>query len=92
MSRPKLTYTFVNPNTAEVTADALLKVFLEVNRPKADAAIRKALQEPDAPQKAPPEQRPSVRKELEALRAAAAAQAHACPTPGYTPPERIERA
>jgi hypothetical protein len=61
----------VNPNSAEVTADALLKVFLEVNRPKADAAIRKALQEPDAPQEAPPEQRPSVRKELEALRAAA---------------------
>ena len=53
--------------------------------------LRKALQEPDAPQEAPPEQRPSVRKELEALRAAAAAQAHACPTPGYTPPERIER-
>ena len=91
MSRPKLTYTFVNPNTAEVTADALLKVFLEVNRPKADAAIRKALQEPDAPQEAPPEQRPSVRKELEALRAAAAAQAHNCPTPGYAPPERSER-
>ena len=76
MSRPKLTYTFVNPNTAEVTADALLKVFIEVNRPKADAAIRKALQEPDTLHEAPPEQRPSVRKELEALRAAAAAQAH----------------
>ena len=88
MSRPKLTYTFVNPNTAEVTADALLKVFLEVNRPKADAAIRKALQEPDAPQEDPPEQRPSIRQELRELRAAAAAQAHNCPTPGYTPPER----
>ena len=91
MRRKQLTYTFVNPNTAEVTADALLKVFIEVNRPKADAAIRRALQEPDAPQEAPPEQRPSVRKELEALRAAAAAQAHECPTPGYIPPERIER-
>ena len=45
----------MNPNTAEVTADALLKVFIEVNRPKADAAIRRALQEPDAPQEAPPE-------------------------------------
>ena len=81
----------MNPNTAEATADALLKVFLEVNRPKADAAIRKALQEPDAPQEAPPEQRPSVRKELKELRAAAAAQAHECPTPGCIPPERIER-
>ena len=91
MSRPKLTYTFVNPNTAEVTADALLKVFIEVNRPKADAAIRRALQEPNAPQKATSEQRPSVRKELEALRAAAAAQAHECPTPGYNPPEQSER-
>ena len=81
----------MNPNTAEVTADALLKVFIEVNRPKADAAIRRALQEPEAPGEAPPEQRPSIRKELEALRAEAAAQAHQCPTPGYTPPERIER-
>ena len=63
----------MNPNTAEVTADALLKVFIEVNRPKADAAIRKALQEPDAPQEAPQEQRPSVRQELRELRAAAAA-------------------
>ena len=88
MSRPKLTYTFVNPNTAEVTADALLKVFIEVNRPKADAAIRKALQKPDEPQEAPTEQRPSIRQELRELRAAAAAQAHECPTPGYNPPER----
>ena len=88
MSRPKLTYTFVNPNTAEVTADALLKVFLEVNRPKADAAIRRALQELGAPREAPPEQRPSVRQELKELRAAAAAQAHECPTPGCIPPER----
>ena len=91
MSRPKLTYTFVNPNTAEVTADALLKVFLGVNRPKADAAIRRALQEPDALHEAPPEQRPSIRQELRELRAAVAAQAHKCPTPGYIPPERIER-
>ena len=43
MSRPKLTYTFVNPNTAEVTADALLKVFLEVNRPKADGTVYPAM-------------------------------------------------
>ena len=91
MSRPKLTYTFVNPNTAEVTADALLKVFIEANRPKADAAIRRALQEPDAPQEVPPEQRPSIRKELAALRAEAAAQAHNCPTPGDAPQEQSER-
>ena len=65
----------MNPNTAEVTADALLKVFIEANQPKADAAIRRALQETDASREAPPEQRPSIRKEL-------AAQAHQCPTPG----------
>ena len=91
MSRPKLTYTFVNPNTAEVTADALLKVFIEANQPKADAAIRRALQEPEAASEPPPKRGPSVRKELEALRAEAAAQAHSCPTPGDTPPERSER-
>ena len=37
-----LNYSFYNPNTVEDTADFLLKLFVEVNRPKVDAAIRKA--------------------------------------------------
>jgi hypothetical protein len=37
-----LNYSFFNPNTVEDTADFLLRLFVEVNRPKVDAAIRKA--------------------------------------------------
>lgn len=31
MKKQKLNYRFHNPNTAEVTADYILKVFIEVN-------------------------------------------------------------
>ncbi len=36
---------FHNPNTAEDTADALLKLFVAVNKGKADKAIRKAAED-----------------------------------------------
>ena len=42
MAGKTLNYSFFNPNTVEDTADFLLKLFVEVNRPKVDAAIRKA--------------------------------------------------
>ena len=42
MADKTLNYNFFNPNTVEDTADFLLKLFVEVNRPKVDAAIRKA--------------------------------------------------
>ena len=42
MADKTLNYSFFNPNTVEDTADFLLKLFVEVNRPKVDAAIRKA--------------------------------------------------
>ena len=42
MRETKLSYSFHNPNTVEVTADYLLKLFVEVNREKVDEAIRKA--------------------------------------------------
>lgn len=42
MADKTLNYSFFNPNTMEDTADFLLKLFVEVNRPKVDAAIRKA--------------------------------------------------
>lgn len=45
MRETKLSYSFHNPNTVEVTADYLLKLFIEVNREKADEAIRRAAQE-----------------------------------------------
>ena len=42
MKKRKLNYIFHNPNTPEATADYLLKLFIEVNKPKVEAAIRKA--------------------------------------------------
>ena len=42
MKKQKLTYQFHNPNTAEVTADMLLKVLIEANAGKVERAIREA--------------------------------------------------
>ncbi len=42
MKKRKLNYIFHNPNTPEATADYLLKLFIEVNTPKVEAAIRRA--------------------------------------------------
>lgn len=41
----KLNYTFHNPNTPEETADFLIKLFVEVNLPKIEAAIKKYIQD-----------------------------------------------
>lgn len=43
----KLNYIFHNPNTPEETADFLIKLFVEVNLPKLEAAINKKIQEQD---------------------------------------------
>lgn len=42
VSKQELRFRFHNPNTVEDTADALLKLFVEVNKGKVDEAIRKA--------------------------------------------------
>ena len=42
MKKRKLTYQFHNPNTAEATADMLLKVLIEANAGKVERAIREA--------------------------------------------------
>lgn len=42
MKRQKLNYRFHNPNTAEVTADYILKVFIEVNMKKVERAMQEA--------------------------------------------------
>lgn len=41
----KLNYIFYNPNTTEETADFLIKLFVEVNLPKLEAAINKKIQD-----------------------------------------------
>lgn len=42
MKKQKLNYQFHNPNPADVTADYILKVFIEVNEKKVEQAIRTA--------------------------------------------------
>ena len=39
MKKRKLNYRFHNPNTAEVTADYLLKILIEANASKVEQAI-----------------------------------------------------
>ena len=40
-----LNYKFNNPNTAEDTAEMLLKLFIEANKSKAEEAIKKAVED-----------------------------------------------
>lgn len=43
MKRNKeLNYRFHDPNPPEVTAEYILKVFIEVNKPKVERAVREA--------------------------------------------------
>ena len=42
MKKQKLNYRFHNPNPADVTADYILKVFIEVNEKKVERAIKLA--------------------------------------------------
>lgn len=42
MKQRKLNYRFHDPNPAAVTADYILKIFIEANAGKAEAAIQKA--------------------------------------------------
>lgn len=44
MKKQALNYRFHNPNTAEATADYILKILLEANRGKAEQAIQAASQ------------------------------------------------
>lgn len=42
MKRRKLNYRFHNPNPVAVTADYILKIFIDANAGKVEAAIQKA--------------------------------------------------
>ena len=49
MKKKKLNYRFHNPNTAEATADILLKVFIEANSKKVEKDVQEAAeQSPEA--------------------------------------------
>ena len=45
MKKQKLNYRFHNPNPADVTADYILKVFIEINEKKVEQAIRASARE-----------------------------------------------
>ena len=45
MKKQKLNYRFHNPNTAEITADILLKVFIEANAKKVEMAVQEAAEQ-----------------------------------------------
>lgn len=45
MKKRKLNYRFHNPNTAETTADFLLKILIEANADKVEKAIREAAEQ-----------------------------------------------
>ena len=47
MKKRKLNYQIIDPNPAAVTAEYILQVFIEANRPKVEAAIAKAAMEAD---------------------------------------------
>lgn len=42
MKQRRLNYRFHNPNAAAVTADYILKIFIEANAGKVEAAIQRA--------------------------------------------------
>lgn len=46
VAKQQLQYQFHNPNTVEDTADFLLHLFVEVNRPKVDRAVQSGIQSP----------------------------------------------
>ena len=43
MKKRKLNYRFHNPNTAEVTANYLVKILIEANSEKVEKAVAKAM-------------------------------------------------
>lgn len=51
MKERKLNYRFHDPNPAAVTAGYILKIFIEANTGKVEAAIRKAAEAPSAEEK-----------------------------------------
>ena len=45
VKKQKLNYRFHNPNTAEVTADYILKIFIEVNVKKVERIMQEVVEE-----------------------------------------------
>ncbi|MEG1558275.1 MAG: hypothetical protein RR368_07560 [Oscillospiraceae bacterium] len=53
MAKQKLNFRFHNPNTAEATADYILKMFIEANKEKVEQAMQDAAKVTVAPPTCP---------------------------------------
>lgn len=53
MKKRKLNYRFHDPNPTAMTADYILKIFIEANAGKVEAAIQKATDTIPAPDESP---------------------------------------
>lgn len=49
MAKQKLNFRFHNPNTAEATADYILKMFIEASKEKVEQAMRDAVEVAETP-------------------------------------------
>ena len=49
MAKQKLNFRFHNPNTAEATADYILKMFIEASKEKVEQAMRDAAEVAETP-------------------------------------------
>ena len=59
MAKQKLNFRFHNPNTAEATADYILKMFIEASKEKVEQAMRDAAEVAPPPPTAPPHPEPA---------------------------------
>ena len=59
MAKQKLNFRFHNPNTAETTADYILKMFIEASKEKVEQAMRDAAEVAETPPNSPAQPEPA---------------------------------
>lgn len=59
MAKQKLNFRFHNPNTAEATADYILKMFIEASKEKVEQAMRDAAEVAETPPISPAQPEPA---------------------------------
>ena len=59
MAKQKLNFRFHNPNTAEATADNILKMFIEASKEKVEQAMRDAAEVAETPPISPAQPEPA---------------------------------
>ena len=59
VAKQKLNFRFHNPNTAEATADYILKMFIEASKEKVEQAMRDAAEVAETPPISPAQPEPA---------------------------------